>query len=133
MIALAAWLLHSRADFRQSARSAIERLSRQLAVFKKGPARMIPCGACRGAAFINCPDCGGTGSIEKPQIANCEQCKGSGWYKMRFGGKASRCPFCKGTGRISSLEKIVCEKCKGTGKIECASCRGSGRVPVKSK
>lgn len=91
--------------------------------------RNASCIECSGSGVVNCPQCGGFGSLDA-QVA-CPTCKGTGKHQWQFREKPDApCQKCRGTGRIDSRAK--CNHCSGKGKVRCSSCGGVGKRKISS-
>jgi molecular chaperone DnaJ len=75
-------------------------------------------------------------TIKVPQMANCEECGGTG---ARKGTKPVTCKTCGGSGQLHIQQGFfaiqqTCHACHGSGKViedPCAKCRGSGQIQLQ--
>lgn len=86
------------------------------------------CTKCLGGKILKCPECGGTGRIEKGTQVPCDRCKGTGKYKMQgFDGQTVQvCAACNGAAFFPRQVSKECLKCAGKGTLACAACDSTG-------
>lgn len=86
-----------------------------------------PCSDCRGSGRVSCAACGGRGTAEVREMKTCDQCGGTGRYRL-MSKKEIDCQFCRGRGKIEKSAFATCSACGGTRMAACARCAGTGKV-----
>lgn len=86
------------------------------------------CSACGGRRQVKCSACNGRGSVSENIQVACEQCGGSGVYRLKMSKSSRKCNFCGGSGFESKTKAITCPTCNGRGMSNCALCGGTGKA-----
>lgn len=69
------------------------------------------CEQCLGFGEVECDECGGAGSVDRP----CAECRPDG---EDIGGDDPECLVCGGSGKSPA----DCPECGGSGEVDCAGC-----------
>lgn len=97
------------------------------------------CFRCRGTGRltkqeddrgIECPECGGQGTVFQPGRSACARCRGSGSVVI----PQRNCDRCGGSGKVDDVTRKICSACYGSGQISvretCGVCGGTGKSSV---